>query len=138
MAARRIAAGLRALAHLVATIDAETCILAFPCGDGSLAARWSQAIASENVEARVIIDGGGTAGVQLPCRPETTDEEIRHVVLACVKAAHVGAGPAVAPEIAAQLDAVLQAEQIVGQVAARLRTLGTGLRREFGGRLRPM
>lgn len=123
--AQRIATGLRELAHLPVTADEEQAIIAFPEPDGvAAAAEWVQAIRSENVEARLLLDGAGNAGVQIPCHPNFSDEEIRHVVLACVKAAHVGLGPAVPPEAAAQLDAVYQAERIVNDVAARLRSLG--------------
>lgn len=135
-AARRIAAGLRELAHLPTTLDDELGMLAFPCVDGADAARWGRAIASEHVEARVIIDQAGTAGVQLPCQPHATDEEIRHVVLACVKAAHAQLGPAVSPTVAAQIESMVLAEQIVGDVAARLRDIGTGIRHELACRLR--
>ncbi len=127
--AQRIAAGLRELAHLPVTADEEQGILAFPEPEGvAAAAEWVRAIRSENVDARLLLDGAGNAGVQLPCRPDFGDDEIRHVVLACVKAAHVGLGPAVPVETAAQLDAVFQAERIVGDVAARLRALGHGAR----------
>jgi hypothetical protein len=129
LVAQRIATGLRELAHLPVTADDEQSIIAFPEPEGvAAAAEWVQAIRSENVEARLLLDGAGNAGVQLPCRPDFSDEEIRHVVLACVKAAHVGLGPAVPPEAAAQLDAVFQAERIVSDVAARLRSLGIGAR----------
>lgn len=129
LAAQRIATGLRELAHLPVTADDEQIILAFPEPEGvAAAADWVRSIRSENVEARLLLDGAGSAGVQLPCRPDFSDEEIRHVVLACVKAAHVGLGPAVPLEAAAQLDAVFQAERIVSDVAARLRALGSGAR----------
>lgn len=129
LVAQRIATGLRELAHLPVTADDEQAIIAFPAPEGvSAAAEWVQAIHSENIEARLLLDGAGNAGVQLPCAPDFGDEEIRHVVLACVKAAHVGLGPAVPPEAAAQLDAVFQAERIVSDVAARLRSLGLGAR----------
>ncbi|MFT4039296.1 MAG: hypothetical protein QM692_14005 [Thermomicrobiales bacterium] len=95
-AAQRIAAGVWELAHLPVTIDDEQMLLAFiDLNDPGVtaAADWVQAIRSENVEARLLLDGAGQAGVQLPCAPDFGDEEIRHVVLACVKAAHVGAEP---------------------------------------------
>lgn len=127
LVAQRIATGLRELAHLPVTADDEQGIIAFPELEGvAAAADWVQAIRSENVEARLLVDGADNAGVQLPCGPDFCDEEIRHVVLACVKAAHVGLGPAVLPEAAAQLDASFQAERIVSDVAARLRSLGLG------------
>ena len=124
--AQRIATGLRELAHLPVTVDGEQAIIAFPEPEGvTAAADWVQAIRSENVEARLLLDGAGHAGVQIPCGPDFGDEEIRHVVLACVKAAHVGLEPAV-PMDAAPLDTVIEAERVVGDVAARLRSLGTG------------
>jgi hypothetical protein len=129
MAAQRIATGLRELAHLTVTADDEQCIIAFPEPEGvAAAAEWVQAIRSENVEARLLVDGADNAGVQLPCGPDFSDEEIRHVVLACVKAAHVGLGPADLPEDTAQLAPIFQAERIVSDVAARLRSLGMGAR----------
>lgn len=71
--------------------DPGQLVLAFSCGrSAGQAARWVGAILSENVEARIVVDSAGTVLVALPCRPETTDEEIRHVVLACVKARHPG------------------------------------------------
>ena len=127
--AQRIATGLRELAHLPVTADDAQAILAFPEPEGvTVAAEWVQAIRSENVGARLLLDGAGNAGVHLPCRPDFSDDEIRHVVLACVKAAHVGLGPAVPIEDVAQLDAIFQAERIVNDVAARLRALGNGAR----------
>ena len=124
LVAQRIATGLRELAHLLVTADGEQAIIAFPEPEGvTAAAEWVQAIRSENVEARLLLDGAGNAGVQLPCRPDFSGEEIRHVVLACVKAAHVGLGPAVRVADVENLDAGLQAERIVSDVAARLRAL---------------
>ena len=123
-AARRITAGIGYLAHLDVTADPELGILAFQPGDDlSLATRWAQAIASENVEARVIVDGAGLPGVQLPCRPDFSDEEIRHVVLACVKAAHTPGLGLVPTEVTSQLDALFAAERVVSSVASRLRSL---------------
>ena len=135
LVAQRIATGLRELAHLPVTADDSQAIIAFPEPEGvAAAAEWVQAIRSENVEARLLVDGAGNAGVQLPCRPDFSDEEIRHVVLACVKAAHVGLGPAVPPEAAAQQDAIFQAERIVSDVAVRLRSLGLACSRDKRGR----
>jgi hypothetical protein len=67
-------------------------------------------------------------------RADFRDEEIRHVVLACVKAAHVGLGPAVPVETAAQPDAIIQAEHVVSDVAGRLRSLELGARGHMGRR----
>jgi hypothetical protein len=126
LVAQRIATGLRELAHLPVTADDEQGIIAFPEPEGVAAgAEWVQAIRGENVDARLLLDGAGNAGVQLPCRPDFSDEEIRHVVLACVKAAHIGLGPAVPVDAAAQPYTVLQAERIVSEVATRLRSLHT-------------
>ena len=135
LVAQRIATGLRELAHLAVTADDEQAILAFPEPEGvAAAAEWVQAIRSENVDARLLLDGAGNAGVHLPCRPDFNDEEIRHVVLACVKAAHVGLGPAVPADAAAQLDTLFQAERIVSDVAARLRSLGSGAKERLSRR----
>jgi hypothetical protein len=132
LAAQRIATGLRELAHLPVTADDAQWIIAFPEPEGvAAAAEWVRSIRGETVDARLLLDGASNAGVQLPCRPDFSDEEIRHVVLACVKAAHVGLGPAVPLEDAAHLDAVFQAEHIVSDVAARLRSLGSGARERF-------
>lgn len=100
-AAQRVSAGLRELAHLPVTVADGPLILAFPEPEGvAVAADWVRAIRAERVEARLLVDGAGNAGVQLPCRPDFSDEEIRHVVLACVKAAHVGLEPTVPTEAA--------------------------------------
>lgn len=130
-AARRIAVGLFELAHLPATVDANRLLLAFFCdGDVQLAAAYAQAIGSENVEARVTeVDEAGAVGVALPCRPETTDEEVRHVVLAVVKAAHVGAARSASDrDVLAQLEVVRVVEQGLADAARRLRSLGAGVR----------
>lgn len=122
--AQRIATGLRELAHLPVTADDEQTIIAFPEPEGvTAAAEWVQAIRTENVDARLLLDGAGNAGVQLPCRPDFSDDEIRHVVLACVKAAHIGLGPAVPGAAGAIPGSGLQTEYIVGEVAAHLRPL---------------
>jgi len=135
LVAQRIATGLRELAHLPVTADDSQAIIAFPEPEGvAAAAEWVQAICSENVEARLLLDGAGNAGVQLPCRPDFSDEEIRHVVLACVKAAHVGLDPDVPLAAADQQDVIFLAESIVSDVAARLRSLGLACSRDKRGR----
>ena len=110
--------------HLPVTADDEQAILAFPEPEGvAAAAEWVQAIRSENIEARVLLDGAGNAGVQLPCRPDFNDDEIRHVVLACVKAAHVGLLTEETSPSTELPDAVIHTERVIGDVASRLRTL---------------
>lgn len=113
--AERIAHGLRLLAHLDVFTDARTLRVGFSLGgDEHLAERYVAAIALENVEARRTsaapsqsdiepagrtrrvlrrIVGRVTAPlpvdeVLLPCAPNATSEEIRHVVLAALKASH--------------------------------------------------
>ncbi len=95
-AAERIAAGIAELAHLDAFVDAAAYRVGFSCdGDVALAAAYVTSIARENVEARRIapVVGPGRSDrpadeVVLPCRPDTPDEEIRHAVLAALKASH--------------------------------------------------
>jgi hypothetical protein len=100
-------------------------VLAFSCGnDAGLAARYDEAIRRENVEARVIESGDGQIGVALPCRPDATDEEINHVVLAVVKTAHaLEYGPEVDPAVLAQIEAVQAIEQYFVDLATRARSL---------------
>lgn len=114
-AAERIARGLRLLAHLDSFTDVCTLRVGFTLnGDEQLAGRYVTAIAFENVEARRAAAGphpanerSGNAGrralrrivgrlasalpadeVLLPCAPQASAEEIKHVVLAAVKASH--------------------------------------------------
>jgi hypothetical protein len=113
-AAERIARGVQLLAHLDAFTDARTLRVGFALnGNTALAERYVEAIGRENVEARRSSpapqpdsSSGGlglrvmrrvlsrVAGslpadeVLLPCGPEATSEEIKHVVLAALKASH--------------------------------------------------
>lgn len=128
-AAGRMAEGLGYLAHLPATVDADALVVAFPCADLRLAADYERAIRRENVEARVVVAGNGV-GVALPCRPDATDEEIKHCVLAGVKAAHaVEFIPITDPDVLEQLAAVQAIEACVVNFGRRLRGLGGGRRR---------
>ena len=138
-AATWIGVGLYELAHVVATVDADLGVLAFSCGgDARLAAEYEAGIRRENVEARVVEAGDGQVGVALPCRPEATDEEIKHVVLAVVKTAHaVEFGSHVDPAVLAQLEAIRAIEQSFGDLAACVRSFGGGLKQGFGRLKRP-
>ena len=109
-------------------------MLAFSCGaDAQLAARYEEGIRRENVEARIIAAGDGQFGVALPCRPDASDEEIKHVVLAVVKTAHaVEFGSHVDPAVLAQLEAIRAVERSFGDLAARARSLGGGLKLGLG------
>lgn len=111
-ASERIATGLRVLAHLDAFTDVRRLTVGFSlAGDEALAARYVDAMRDEHVDARTSSAGneqttGATrcrllsavmrkiAGnlpadeVLVPCSPEATDDEIKHVVLAALKASH--------------------------------------------------
>lgn len=94
-AAERIATGLTVLAHLDAFVDAEHLRVGFSCeGDTDLAREYVWAIFGENVAARQaapIIPGRTDVPadeVLLPCAPWASDDDIKHVVLATVKASH--------------------------------------------------
>lgn len=138
-AAIRIATGLYELAHVIATIDVDLGVLAFSCGtDAGLAARYDEGIHRENVEARVIAGRDGQVGVALPCRPDATDEEINHVVLAVVKTAHaLEFGPEIDPAVLAQLEAVRAVEQYFVDLRGRVRSFGGAVKQGFGRLVRP-
>ncbi len=97
-AAERIATGIVELAHLDAFVDAAHHRVGFSCyGDVALAAAYETAIRRERVEARQVAPivaarrGGAERPrdeVVLPCRPEASDEEVTHAVLAMMKASH--------------------------------------------------
>jgi len=111
-AGERVATGVRVLAHLDAFTDVRKLTVGFSlAGNETLAAHYVQAIRDERIDARLsspIEDGTHDAGrrglfsaarrllagslprdeVLLPCRPDATDEEIKHVVLAALKASH--------------------------------------------------
>ena len=97
VAARRIATGVAELAHLDPFVDATHFGVGFVCdGDAALAAAYEDAIRRENVDARRVARTGPPGGdvrlpadaIALPCRPDATDDEIRHAVLATMKASH--------------------------------------------------
>jgi hypothetical protein len=133
-AAGRIASGLRVLAHLPTTVDPESFTVAFSCEtDHRLAARYVGAIGSEHIEARLVRTGNDDYGVAVPCRPDATDEEIKHVVLAGVKAAHaLEFIPIDDPDILAQLQLVRAIEACLVDFGRSLKRAGSRLRR--GGR----
>ena len=112
-AGERVATGLQVLAHLEAFTDVRRLTVGFSlAGNEALAARYAQAIRDERIDARLgsplgelACQGSGRNGllsaarrllagnlrrdeVLLPCRPDATDEEIKHVVLAALKASH--------------------------------------------------
>jgi hypothetical protein len=103
-------------------------IVAFSCGkDHRLATGYVDAIQHENVEARLIEAAGGEYGIALPCRPDTTDEEIKHVVLAGVKAAHaLEFIPIEDPDVLAQLQIVQAFEACVVDLGRKLKRLVRG------------
>lgn len=115
--AERIATGLMELAHLPAFVDPRHFRVGFFCeGDVDLAIAYERQIGAENVEARRVspplpgqVHGAGAPSlarkaaklvlrmqenelpadeIVLPCRPDATDEEITHAVLATMKTSH--------------------------------------------------
>jgi hypothetical protein len=115
--AERIATGLMELAHLPAFVDPRSYRVGFFCeGDVELAEAYVEHIKAERIEARQVspplpgfahADGGPSLArkaaklimrmqqdelpadeVVLPCRPDASDEEIVHAVLATMKASH--------------------------------------------------
>lgn len=97
VAAERIATGIAELAHLDAFVDEAHLRVGFSCdGDTVLAAAYVASIGRENVEARRVAPAVAAQPgralpadeVLLPCRPDAPDEEIRHAVLATLKASH--------------------------------------------------
>lgn len=133
-AAARIRSGLATLAHLDATVAPDLLVIAFSCGrDLTLATGYERAIRTENIEGRLIEAGDGTYGIALPCRPEATNEEIRHVVLAGLKAAHaVEFVPITDPHVLDQLAAVRAVEACVVDLGRKVKRFGAGVRRRVG------
>lgn len=115
--AERIATGLLELAHLPAFVDPRHFRVGLFCeGDVELAIEYERQINAENVEVRRVsaplpgqVHGADAPSlarkaaklvlrmqenelpadeVVLPCRPDATDEEIIHAVLATMKASH--------------------------------------------------
>lgn len=116
-AAQRIVNGLVELGHLTSFIEPERRLVGFCAQAPAEAVRFAGFIADENVESHVVCgrpDGiGPIDDVVLPCSPAATDEEIRHVVLAAVKAAH-------AVRMSPQRASV---ERLIRQAGRRLRSL---------------
>jgi glutamate/tyrosine decarboxylase-like PLP-dependent enzyme len=133
-AANRIASGLSALAHLSVTVDPTLCVVAFSCGrDLKLARNYEGAIRAENLEVRIIEAADGELGIALPCRPDVTDEEIKHAVLAGVKAAHtVEFIPIDDQEVLAQLAAIQAVEACVVDFGRKMKGIGSGVKRGLG------
>jgi hypothetical protein len=133
-AANRIASGLSALAHLSVTVDPNLCVVAFSCGrDLKLASNYEGAIRAENLDARIVEAADGEFGVALPCRPDAADEEIRHAVLAGVKAAHtVEFIPIDNHEVLAQLAAIQAVEACVVDFGRKMKGIGSGVKRGLG------
>jgi hypothetical protein len=130
-AANRIGSGLATLAHLSVTVDGELFVVAFSCGkDVKLAANYEKAILRENLEARLIEAADGSIGVALPCRPDATDEEIKHAVLAGVKAAHaVEFIPITDPDVLDQLVALQAFEACMVDLSRKIKGVGAGIKR---------
>ena len=92
--AGRIATGIAEIAHLTATVEPALRLLAVGTGPDATDARaLRDAILAERVEAVLVVGAGHEHGVALPCGPAFTDEEITHVVLACMKATHAVDAP---------------------------------------------
>lgn len=93
-AAERVAGGIAALAHLDAFVDVLRYRVGFGCdGDAALARTYVVALRHENLAARrqANPDAGPAAPldeVVLPLPPAATADDIKHNVLAVVKAAH--------------------------------------------------
>ncbi|MDQ4044543.1 MAG: hypothetical protein M3173_03725 [Chloroflexota bacterium] len=96
-AAERIATGIVDLAHVEAFVDPSRLRVGFFCyGDAALPAAYERAILKENIEGRCVdvteqprLGSGCHRGeIILPCRPDATDEEVIHAVLAVMKASH--------------------------------------------------
>ncbi len=138
MAANRIGSGLATLAHLSVTVDAELLVVAFSCGkDVKLAASYEQEIRREHREARLIEAADGAVGVALPCGPEATDEEIKHAVLAGVKAAHAREFiPITDPEVPDQLVALQAFEACVVDLGRKMKGMGAGIKRGLNREVR--
>ena len=93
-AAYRIAFGIEFAGHLEPVLDTERLYTGFCAHSAEMADLLAGAIRRENVEADVVRAHPGASqespcDVIVPCRPESTDEELDHAVLAAVKAAHV-------------------------------------------------
>lgn len=120
------------------TVDADLFVVAFSCGrDLKLAGEYVNAIRAENLEARLIESADGQVGVALPCRPEATDDEVKHAVLAGVKAAHtVEFIPIDDQDVLAQLAAVQAIEACVIDWSRKVKGLGSGMKRGLGKMVR--
>lgn len=91
--AYRIALGVELVAHLEPIVDPDRLYVGFCAASAELAELLAGAIRRENVGAAPARAHPGMAqdtacDVILPCRPDATDEEIDHAVLAATKAAH--------------------------------------------------
>lgn len=91
--AYRIALGVEIVGHLEPIVDPDRLQVGFCMRSPELAHLLCDAVLKENVGAAVARSHpGGTqeqaCDVLLPCRPDSTDEEEKHAVLAAVKAAH--------------------------------------------------
>ncbi len=91
--AYRVALGIELVAHLEPIVDPERLYVGFCAASAELAHLLAQAICRENVEAATARAHPGmtqesACDVILPCRPDASDEEVDHAVLAATKAAH--------------------------------------------------
>jgi len=91
--AYRLALGVELVAHLEPIVDLDRLYVGFCVASAELAKLLAGAIRRENVDAATARAHPGmaqdsTCDVILPCRPDATDEEIDHAVLAATKAAH--------------------------------------------------
>jgi hypothetical protein len=91
--AYRVALGVELVGHLEPIVDADRCYVGFCGHSAELAEMLKDAVLRENVGAGVAQAHPGmtqddACDVILACRPDATDEEVNHAVLAAVKAAH--------------------------------------------------
>jgi hypothetical protein len=91
--AYRLALGIELVAHLEPIVDTDRLQVGFCAHSPELAEMLAQAVLKENVGAAVArahpgMEQDGACDVVLACRPDATDEEVNHAVLAGTKAAH--------------------------------------------------
>ena len=91
--AYRLALGVELVAHLEPIVDPDRSYVGFCAQSPKLAELLAGAVMRENVGAAVARAHPGMAqdaacDVVLACRPDATDEEVNHAVLAATKAAH--------------------------------------------------
>jgi hypothetical protein len=88
-----VALGVELVGHLEPIVDTDRLYVGFCGHSAELAELLKEAVLRENVGAAVArahpgMDQDAACDVILACRPNATDEEVNHAVLAAVKAAH--------------------------------------------------